>query len=59
MLRNDHSDHKRFIAFAGTSAKSMAQKITDCCEAFGVPKRLISEGPTIFKTKSLVWFEKG
>lgn len=59
MLRDDHSDHKWFFAFANESAENAAQAIIDCCAAFGVPNRLMSDGPTHFKNETVRLVTRG
>lgn len=59
MLRDDHSDYKWFFAFADTSAENAAHAIVDWCAAFGVPKSLMSDGPTHFKNETLNRLSKG
>ena len=53
MLRDDHSDYKWFFAFSDTSAENAAHAIIDWCAAFGVPKGLMSDGPTHFKNETV------
>lgn len=53
MLRDDHSDYKWFFAFTDTAADNAAQAIIDWCAAFGVPKMLMSDGPTHFKNETV------
>lgn len=59
MLRDDHSDYKWFFAFADTSAENAAQVIIDWSAAFGVPKMLMSNGPTHFKNEAVRLVSKG
>ena len=53
MLRDDRSDYKWFFAFSDTSAENAAHAIIDWCAAFGVPKELMSDGPTHFKNETV------
>lgn len=46
MLRDDHSDHKWFLAYPDTNAENAATAIIEWCAAFGVPNGLMSDGPT-------------
>lgn len=46
MLRDDHSDHKWFLACPNTNAENAAMAIIEWCAAFGVPNGLVSDGPT-------------
>ena len=59
MLRDDHSDYKWFFAFGDTSAENASRAIIDCCAAFGVPKGLMSDGPTHFKNETVHKVSKG
>lgn len=53
MLRDDLSDYKWFFEFADTLATNAATAIIDWCAAFGVPKSLLSDGPTHFKNETV------
>ena len=53
MLRDDHSNYAWFFPTADTSAEQAATAIIDWCAAFGVPKMLMSDGPTHFKNETL------
>lgn len=54
MLRDDHSDYKRFFAFANTAAGNAAQAFIDWWAAFGVQRTLMSDRPTHFKMRLFV-----
>lgn len=53
MLSEDHRDYNRFFLFFNTAADCAAQAIMDWRAAFGVPKMLMSDGPTHFKNETV------
>lgn len=57
LLRDDRSDCKRFYCLPDTGAENAATAVIEWCSIFGVPKMLMSDGPTHFKneTLQLVW----
>lgn len=59
MLRDDHSNYAWFFSTADTCAEQAATAIIDWCAAFGVPKMLMSDGPTHFKNETLSRLAKG
>lgn len=59
MLRDDHSDYKWLLPFPDTSAENAARAIIDWSAAFGVPKGLMSDGPTHFKNETMRLVSKG
>lgn len=59
MLRDDLSDYKRFYACHDLTAETAAKAIIDWCAAFGVPKSLMSDGPTHFKHETLCLVSRG
>ena len=59
MLRDDHSDYKRFFAFTDMATENAVTAIVDWCAAFGVPKGLMSDGRTHFKNETVRSVTKG
>lgn len=59
MLRDDHSSYCWLFAFVDTLAANAARAINDWCAALGVPKALMSDGPTHFKNETIRLIEKG
>lgn len=59
MLRDDHSDYKWSFAFIDTAAENAATAILDWCAPFGVPKGLMSDGPTHFNNETVRSVTKG
>lgn len=53
MLRDEHSNYKRFFAFGNTAANIAALAIMNWCAAFGVRKMLMSNEPTHIKTETV------
>ena len=53
MLRDEHSNYCWVFAFPHTSAENAATAIIDWCAAIGVPKGLMSVGPTHFKKEAI------
>lgn len=59
MLRDDHPDYKWFFACHNLTAETAARATIDWCAACGVPKSLMSDGPTHFKNETLRLLSKG
>lgn len=59
LLRDDATDYKWMFAFPDTSAENAATAIIDWSAAFGVPKGLMSDGPTHFRNETLRLIAKG
>lgn len=59
MVRDDFSDYKWFFPFLDTSASNAATAIIEWWSAFGVPKSLMSDGPSHFKNETLRLVSKG
>ncbi|CDF38803.1 unnamed protein product [Chondrus crispus] len=59
MMRDDFSDYKWFFPFADTSAANAATAIIDWCAALGVPKSLMSDGPTHLRNETIRLVAKG
>jgi len=59
MMRDDHSDYKMFYCFPSTDAENAATAIIEWCSLFGVPGRLMSDGPTHFKNETVRLVSKG
>lgn len=53
MLRDDRFDYKWVFSFTDTKAQNAATAIIDWLAAFGVPKGLMSDGPTHFKNETI------
>eukprot|EP00171_Calliarthron_tuberculosum_P003723 IDg3723t1 len=53
IVRDDHSHYCWLFPFADTKAEIAAHALVDWCAAFGVPKGLMSDGPTHFKNETL------
>lgn len=59
MLRDDHSNYCWLFSFPDTLAENAARAIIDWSAAFGVPRGLMSDGPTHFKNETLRRVSKG
>lgn len=59
MMREVYSDYKWSFPFAVTSADNAAISIMDWTEVFGVPKPIMSDGPSQFKNKAIRLVAKG
>lgn len=53
MLRDDHSDYCWVFAVERTCIESTERPIIDWGTVFGVPKSIMSNGPTHFKNKTI------
>lgn len=59
MIWDDHSDYKRVFPFLNTAGENAAVALIDWRAAFGIPKRLMSNGPTHFRNETLRLLAKG
>lgn len=59
MMRDNFSDYKWFFRLADMSTANAATATTDRCSVFGVPKLLMSDGPTYFKSETFRLVPKG
>lgn len=59
MLQNDHLNNSCFLDCPDTFAEHALRAIVDCCTAFNVPARAMSDGPAHFKNETVRPIAKG
>lgn len=59
MLLDDYTDLKWFFSFSDTCHSNATTSIIDWCSSFGIPKGLMSDGPTHFKNEAVRLVSKG